>query len=235
MDLPLVSFGSVFHIGTMDAADKGARGSSLEGHGLSIAASEELAERWCEIAKLGGYPTWRLDKPDARFVNAHRLSKAQRKEIADWGVQEGYVERVTVWHAVRWDDESDEETWSVHESKEDAELELDEGNEIRRRRDLKGTTLLDELVGQKTGLACFDLLLVAYVQETTALDGIYWDDLSDGWYSAPRGVILPGKVGEWQVKKISEPQLRPELTPLTSPPLPVSIGVVPDSQELATD
>ena len=46
MDFPLVAFDSVFHIGTLDPADKGNRGSSLEGHGLSFAASEELVEIW---------------------------------------------------------------------------------------------------------------------------------------------------------------------------------------------
>ena len=39
MDLPLASFDTVYHIGTLDPADKGSRGSSLEGHGLSFAAS----------------------------------------------------------------------------------------------------------------------------------------------------------------------------------------------------
>ena len=46
MDLPHVSFDSVYHIGTLAAADKGSRGSSLEGHGLSFAASETLVETW---------------------------------------------------------------------------------------------------------------------------------------------------------------------------------------------
>ena len=46
MNLPIVSFDSVFHIGTLDPADKGSHGSSLEGHGLSFAASEELVETW---------------------------------------------------------------------------------------------------------------------------------------------------------------------------------------------
>jgi hypothetical protein len=54
MDLPLVSFGSVFHIGTLDPAGKGNRGSPLEGHGLSFAASDELVGTWERITKLGG-------------------------------------------------------------------------------------------------------------------------------------------------------------------------------------
>src|ERR1035437_2770966 len=149
MSLPLVSFDSVFHVGTMNAVDKGSHGSSLEGHGLSFAVSEELAERWCEIAKLGGQSTWELEKPDAHFVDAHRLSKAQRREIKEWGIQAGFVEQITVWQAVRWDDELDEETWMVFESKDEAECELEEDGEIRRKRDLKGTPLLAELVGQK--------------------------------------------------------------------------------------
>jgi hypothetical protein len=220
MDLPLVSFDAVYHIGTLDPADKGVRGSSLEGHGLSFAASEELAEEWERIAQLGGQPTWELSKPEARFADAHRLTQAQRKAIRDWGLAEGYVEKITVWHAVRWDSEIEEETWFVCESKEEAELEVDteEGGEVRRRRDLKGTEKLDTLVGQKAGLACFDLLLVAYVQETTELDGVYWDDISDGWYSAPRGVILPGKVSEWRAESLLEP--KPHLLALDRRPAP---------------
>ena len=46
MNLPLVSFSFVHHIGTLDPADKGSRSSSLEGHGLSFAATEELVEEW---------------------------------------------------------------------------------------------------------------------------------------------------------------------------------------------
>lgn len=232
MDLPLVSFDHVFHIGTLDPADKGAHGSSLEGHGLSFAASDELVREWSRIAKLGGLPTWRLKNPSARFVDAHALSKPERKAVSDWGVEQSYVEPVTVWHAVRWDDEIGDETWFVCESKEEAELEVEEGGEVRRRRDLKGTPKLDALVGQESGLSCFDLLLVAYVEVETDLAGVYWEDLVDGWYSAPRGVILPAKVSEWQAEKVREPQLRPHLVDLEDAEPPIALNS-PDGADLA--
>lgn len=44
MQLPLLELDSVFHIGTLDPVDKGARGSSLEGHGLSVSLCPEEGE-----------------------------------------------------------------------------------------------------------------------------------------------------------------------------------------------
>jgi hypothetical protein len=200
MNLPLVSFDHVYHIGTLDPAHKGVRGPSYEGHGLSFAASEELSEEWERIAKLGGQPTWELAKPEACFVDAYALSNASRKEIKEWGVQEGYVEEITVWYAVRFDSELDSETWFAYESKEEADAEVDEDGEVRRRRGLKATPKLDALVGQKAGLACFQLLLVAYTQEATELDGVYWDDVSDGWYLAPAELSCQARsrTGGWR-------------------------------------
>lgn len=213
MALPLIEFAQVVHIGTLDPTDKGKHGTSLEGHGLSVSQSPES---WSRIARLGGYSWWRLEKAGGCFVDAHHLSKAQRKAITDWGVEQGLVERVALWRAVWEDDElGGEEVWFSFESKEEAEFEAEERGEVRRASGLKGTDKLDALIGQQSGLECFDLLLVAYAELETDLDGIHWSDIDDGHLSAPRSVILPAKVAEWQAEKVYEP--RPGLSGLEDP------------------
>lgn len=43
--------GKLVHVGSLRAADKGCRGDSYEGHGLSVS---ECPAAWVEIASLGG-------------------------------------------------------------------------------------------------------------------------------------------------------------------------------------
>src|SRR3546814_10515345 len=100
-DVPLVSFDALWHRGTMDAADKGCRGESHEGHGLSVSTDPDA---WEEIAKLGGEPLWELSRDGNRFLDAHGLSECHRRKMSDWAESEGLAVRADAWRWSRYDD-----------------------------------------------------------------------------------------------------------------------------------
>jgi hypothetical protein len=204
--LPVRSLGRVAHIGTMQAGDKSASfGGSWEGHGLSVSLDPEA---WEAIAKLGGGPWWELRSFAGRFIEAHDLGAAQREVIAEWGREQGLVESITAYRSTHHDEEG-EEYFVLHETKEDAEVESDwDGEEdsaaspVAEDMTLKPTALLEEKLGMRSHLNCFDHLLVVYGDEMTGYDGVWWED-DYGHLSAPRGVIFPGRVEGWQARQIS--------------------------------
>lgn len=204
--LPIRDLRRVAHIGTLEASDKGSSfGGSWEGRGLSISLDPEAWER---IARLGGGRWWALDNDSGRFIEAHRLTEEQREMIIDWGVDQGYVERIAAWRSTHFDEEG-EEYFFLHEDREEVLLEVDfDGLEDEHERPvtettaLKPTPLLEEKLGMRSHLDCFDHLLVVYGEAMTAYDGVWWED-EYGHLSAPRGVIFPGNVGNWEPREIT--------------------------------
>jgi hypothetical protein len=212
MDLPTRRCDEVFHIGTLDAADKGSVfSSSYEGHGLSVS---ECPEEWERIAELGGLPWWELSRPGGRFADAHMLDEEQRACVEAWGIGQGLVERVLAYKVSWYDSDREDSVYMLFIDETEARDELGEAEDEERQdrklekvEVLQGTTLLDSDMGFSTGLDCFDFLLITYVEKETELDGVWWDDILDGDLSAPRGVIFPERVSAWQITKIREPQL----------------------------
>lgn len=51
MDLPILDLDSVVHIGSFGPSDKDSRGSSYEGHGLSVSRDPD---EWEALSKFGG-------------------------------------------------------------------------------------------------------------------------------------------------------------------------------------
>ena len=82
------SFAKLWHVGSMNPKDK--RPGSYEGAGLSVSVHPE---DWQQIAEIGG-DLWEFTKKGNKFVNFHRLTKAQREIVAQWGIQNGYVQHV---------------------------------------------------------------------------------------------------------------------------------------------
>ncbi len=97
--LPVVHISSVFHIGSLDPADKGDQ--SYEGHGLSV--SRDPFE-WERIAKLGGQTWWRLDCDTGAFCDFHAINKRLRRLIRAWGVEQELVTEGVMWE-YSWLDE----------------------------------------------------------------------------------------------------------------------------------
>ena len=198
---------SLIHIGSLRPQDKGTE--SYEGHGLSVS---ECPGSWEQIAKLGGNPWWNLERENANFLDWHRVSKTMRAAILEWGIANDLCKPCDV-HIVEFYDVDLEErrTFSydtaaeAHESYDDM-LAEDEENVVKPELKIeKGHRLSIDacrLVGRRTTNLDETATMVAllWIERETALDGIYWHAPDDpNSYTAPRAVILPGKVAEWQI------------------------------------
>lgn len=201
--IPTVSFDALFHIGTLDAADKGSHfRSSYEGHGLSVSRDPE---EWERIAKLGGLPWWELRRDGNVFLDAHRISKVLRSEIERWAIRSDYAVRERVWQVIYYDSELEAELAFLCTSRsaalEEQEALGDLDARIEPHTTLKGTPRFCEQTGLPVDLGQFDQLLVLWVEQETDLDGVWWED-DYGYLSAPRGVIVPSKLPHWQRQQL---------------------------------
>ncbi len=89
--LPLVSFPKLFHVGTMNVADK--QRGSYEGAGLSVSLHPE---EWMHIAEIGG-PIWECRRRGNKFIDYYKLSKHNKDVISMWAVHNGWGNYKTVW------------------------------------------------------------------------------------------------------------------------------------------
>lgn len=206
MTLPITTFPTLWHVGTLDRADK--RRGSYEGACLSVSRHPAA---WREISDgfVSG-PCWKADGSRVRLLDALALDQATRESILAWGVSKGLAERTTLWRLTSFDDELDEEVSSTFEDKDDAvcELDLDEEDpdyddrvaeavkEIREHRSTPALleAVMDDrtLTGDRTVL---DALLPLWVEQETDLHGVWWSERHDPLaYSAPRGGIVPSRV-----------------------------------------
>lgn len=195
--LPTTHKPHLIHIGTLDPAHKGQRGASYEGAGLSVS---DHPDQWRRIAQLGGLPWWRLERPGGTFIDRHALTDAQWEDIIRWGEAHGLVARTAVVFAEIEDDEIGTyvQAYATRGALED-EFDGDltgavwwEGEQI------VATPELEAAVGQSVAGDARDVLLTVYAERTQQVDGIWWED-APGPYSAPRGVILPGRLGGWEI------------------------------------
>lgn len=198
MAIPLLSIRRVWHVGTLNPADKACRGPSHEGHGLSVSTCPDA---WIRIARLGGLPRWCLINPDARFVNFHRLKKSDWYRIRAWGIDHHLAVPAT-FHQVSWFDDDLERTVAMLcEDMEEARLEADDcEGEIQPVDGLAPTEKLAVRLGFAGAPALMDSYLAAiYAEEELGVDGVWWRDVLDvQGLSAPRGVIVPTRLCNWR-------------------------------------
>lgn len=203
MTLPITTFPTLWHVGTLDPADK--RRGSYEGPCLSVSRHPAA---WREISDgfVSG-PCWKAGGSGIRMLNALSLDTNQKETILAWGVERGYAERATLWRITRFDDELDEEVSSTFESRDDAvlELDLDEDDEDRIAESIEEVDehrstplLLEEVLDDRTltgDRSVLDALLPLWVERETDLHGVWWQERHDPLaYSAPRGGIVPSRV-----------------------------------------
>lgn len=222
MQIPTLETSIVYHVGTMESSDKGVHFKhSLEGHCLSVSHHPDA---WVKIAKLGGLPYWSLHKLDgspARFVDAHSLTESPEvmDQIKAWGLSMGLIQERTLYRA--WStDEDDRWRYSLHGSELEASQEVDEDSEgpdggpaIEPSLTMTGTDALGGIVGRSLHANddATDMLLLAWAQIQTDLDGVWWsDELDVHALSAPRGGILPCRLQNWTHKPYvrSKPTMR---------------------------
>lgn len=198
--VPTVSFtdGALFHVGTMNAHDK--RGNSHEGDGLSVTTHPQ---EWAQITSLRGC-TWRLSRDGNQFVDAHALTDVARQQIFDWAVVYGWVTYMSMWEATYNDDELGGAVTTLFTSHQEAVNEFEgwDDNEwavVEHVRPVPTSALTSRMLwtGDASMFAA-DWALIAWVEDATAFDGVWFADRVDPLsFSSPRGVICRSRVGVW--------------------------------------
>lgn len=193
----VVEFDSVFHVGTLDASQKGASyGRSYEGSGLSISLHPD---DWQQIARLSG-PVWQIDTSSLRFMSRHELNEAQTATAVAWAASEGLVEIRDMWLYSTGENDNGDPTFAYAATREEALDELayfEDDSEPELRRVPVATELLAERTGQQfhPDEDVTDDALIVFAEQHLDVDGLWWeDDYDPDVLSCPRGVIFAGKV-----------------------------------------
>jgi hypothetical protein len=201
MRVPLVRYSEVWHVGSLNPADKGRDGNSHEGAGLSVSRDPEV---WAEIAKLVG-PTHGLRRADAAFLNYHRFT---RRDVAcEWAVSQGLLFYGHFFEVSWYDSEWDDRLHTLFMSREqaaaefDAVRESDDSAELRPMEGWCGTRRLSGRMGFEVDpIFAEELAISCWVEDATALDGIWWQDqFAPERLSAPRGVIVLSRLPFWTI------------------------------------
>jgi hypothetical protein len=196
--LPLYHPEKVWHIGSFNPAHKYKHGSSLEGTGLSVS---ECPEDWCYIARLGGHPTWELAREGAQFLDYHALSDAQRAALVAWGIEHGYAQMREMFTMTYFDSEHESHFYQLLHTRAQAEDEAGDYDDAT----IEAVTVpcpTDAMHARLKFLAeplgVTDFLATFYVEDATALDGVWWHDTHEPEaLSAPRGVIVVRQLPAW--------------------------------------
>lgn len=194
----------LFHLGTLDANNKGERGASHEGNGLSVS---ECPDAWRRIAKLGGLPTWTLQKPGNQFLHLHKLTTADRQTILDYALDNGWAALQSVWVATTYDSEQDCALEAYYPTEQDARDEVCEeddpdGAVCSREVPVALLPLINWLGFAPSQMLVPSMLATLYADKVLGFDGVFWEDLLDvSALSAPRAVISAGKLETWKIEK----------------------------------
>ena len=199
VNLPTKSFKELYHVGSLDPSKK--RMGSYEGAGLSVSTHPNA---WRKIARgMVVGDTYVVTKPNNVFLNASKLTKALKREIADWGISQQLIKQTIVYRVSYYDDELESEVYSDYASLKDAKEEAGDELEIKKLSGYEPTQKLKTLAHNNyiTPTGILDYVLPIYA-EANGYDGVWWQDKLDvSKYSAPRGVIVPSKVSSWNFEK----------------------------------
>lgn len=194
--VPIVKASTLWHWGDLEITDKGENGR-FEGNLFSMSACPNA---WRQICKLGAKPLHQSVAPsflvDAHAIytsNAH-YAKRMRAEIEQWGIDQGHISLETV-HCVEILDEDDETTLQFfYMTREEAEAEANDPDEIEERKMLVATEQFKQMHGfAARHVIGSEYVLIDWAKAMTKADGIYWADMYNPHaYSAPRaGLFTP--------------------------------------------
>ncbi|MBK1666621.1 hypothetical protein CKO28_01005 [Rhodovibrio sodomensis] len=193
--LPIRRIPGIYHVGTL--AGHAPSGSSFEGNALSVSLCPET---WRQIARLGDAPVWRLDKPDARFLDLTLLRTGERAALVDLAVRHALIIRARVFRV--WDtDEAGYPAYMEFADRAEADAEAsddpDDPKTITEEDGLVATANLAKRVGiagDAPSDMTFDFSVMA-LAEDWGLDGVTWQEALDPFgLSAPRGAIFQSRV-----------------------------------------
>ena len=209
--LPVVELEEVWHIGTLNAVDKGCNfAHSHEGAGLSVSVNPDA---WEAIAKLGGYPWWVLSRKDGRpgrFINLIAIRGARRSNLTGYAVERGLLTMQPRWEVSYFDEEAECRSRFLYATPEEAREEkaaLRESDESVRSRKIVvpcPTDKLKELVRQDVSDGgAFAIAVTALAEEMSDIDGVWWDDALDVLtLRAPAGAISVRAMPEWNARPV---------------------------------
>lgn len=212
MTTPFTKIDTVWHVGTLEIADRTDR-RSLEGNMLSVS---EFPDVWAEIARCGN-ATWVLSREDALWLDALALTRDQDAEIVAWAVEHGFAIEAPIWRVWHFDGEADDWAYFEFDNEEDARKELDDpedlegydipsesGGQLDR---LDGVVLTDagmEAVGRWAAKThAQDALVMIWADrvlkpEHPDLMGVWWyEDDNPLGLSCPRGGAFTDRLGEF--------------------------------------
>lgn len=196
--LPVYQPEKVWHVGSLNPADKNMHGSSQEGTGLSVS---ECPEDWCYIVRLGGHPTWEFARANAQFLDFLAMTEPQQAALLAWAMDKGYVEMQDRFKFSYLDCESECERFQMFETREDAEYEATEYEDAPIEVvtvPCPTQAMHDRLGFTADAIGVMDLVATFYVEDETELDGVWWfEDHAPELLSAPRGVIVPRRLDGW--------------------------------------
>ena len=196
--LPVYTPEQVWHVGTLNPADKNMHGSSQEGTGLSVS---ECPEDWCYIVRLGGHPTWEFTRKDAQFLDFFAMTEPQQAALLAWALEKNYVEMQDRFKFSYFDCESECDRFQMFDTREDAEYEATEYEDapIEVVSVPCPTQAMHDRLGFKAEpIGVMDLVATFYVEDETELDGVWWfENYAPELLSAPRGVIVPRRLEAW--------------------------------------
>ena len=204
--MPTVSLKDLYHVGTLDASKKG--DFSYEGAGLSVTTEPDA---WRRIARgqVAG-DTHSVAKANNNFLDSHKLTSQHNEQIKQWAIDNGFLEQQETVTVSWYDDEMDDTLSQTFNSMADAEAEhgeyMDDYDVDVDKGGVVPTAKLKKATGQSrieaTGVLEYVLPLYA---ESLGLDGVWWaDELDVNKLSAPRGVIVPGKVDSFKFNRMNE-------------------------------
>jgi hypothetical protein len=200
-DFPSIAFDTLWHVGSMNPADKGT--ASYEGQGLSVSVHPE---DWAAIARLGNNPTWVLTRPGGALLDAHALTDAQRDGIEAWGHQQGFVEPAQRWIVEFWDEDLDDTVTMTCLTREEADAEAefrisadDSPATVREVTRFVATPAFPDPTVQPGASDIFEPLTALWVSaHRRDLDGVWFADRYDpATLSCPRGVLAVDRVAGW--------------------------------------
>lgn len=214
----LTKLSHVTHVGSLNILDKGVRGPSQEGLGVSFSLHPE---DWERIAKIGGQPWWSANLSGKKILDGHHFVKTYASELEAWGISQGYVTPCTAWRYTWYDDEIEDELSAMAASREEAEGEVDYMEEDQYTiEEVQGLAPTQKLVDAmalhasdkgKPSLSALQDLATVWARDQE-LAGVWWNDMYDpDALSAPRGVIFPEHVESVGFK------LQKEVSPVSRP------------------
>jgi len=178
-DLPTLDIPEVTHLGTLNVDDK--KSHSYEGPLLSVS---NTPDRWRKIAKLGGLPEHKIE--GGTFADRHAMSSSQWKDVIAWAQSSGHVTptwEYSVDHG--YDEELGDTYTSSHSSVQQAREEAKDvgATRVTGRKTVKPTGT------DARGMSGGDYALTQAAKQK-GLRGVWWDDVDDDHWSAPRGGVF---------------------------------------------